>query len=99
LDIIFSPHINAFAAGAKFVLCTAMGGGASAPRRDYFKKFRITKINKMFWEELIAYFPCHDTGHTSLNDASNISSIVAHVFVTAVTFLPIRCQAKIKGYK
>jgi hypothetical protein len=32
------------------------------------------------------------------NDASNISSIVACVFVAAVTFLPSRCLATIGGY-
>jgi hypothetical protein len=53
-------------------------------------------LNKKFWEELIAYFPLYDTGHTQ-NDASN-SSIVACVFVTAVTFLPSRCLAAIGGF-
>jgi hypothetical protein len=43
------------------------------------------KSNKKFWEELIAYFPWYYTGHIE-NDASNNSSIVACVFVTAVTF-------------
>jgi hypothetical protein len=52
--------------------------------------------NKKFWEELIAYFPLYDTGHIE-NDASNNSSIVACVFVTAVTFLPSRCLATIGG--
>jgi hypothetical protein len=41
---------------------------------------------KKFWEELIAYFPKYDTGHIE-NDASKNSSIVACVFVTAVTVL------------
>jgi hypothetical protein len=54
-------------------------------------------INKKFWEELIAYFPCYDKGHIE-NDASNNSSIVACVFVTAVTFLPNRCLATIGGF-
>jgi hypothetical protein len=52
--------------------------------------------NNKFWEELIAYFPWYDTGHNE-NDASNNSFIVAYVFVTAVTFLPSRCQATIEG--
>jgi hypothetical protein len=43
--------------------------------------------NKKYWEELIAYFPWYDKGYIE-NDASNNSSIVACVFVTAVTFLP-----------
>jgi hypothetical protein len=43
-------------------------------------------FNKKFWEELIAYFPRYDTGHID-NDESNSSSIVACVFVTAVTLL------------
>jgi hypothetical protein len=51
---------------------------------------------KKFWEELIAYFPWIDTGHIE-NDASNNSSIVACVFVTAVTLLPSRCLATM-GY-
>jgi hypothetical protein len=50
--------------------------------------------NKKFWEELIAYFPWYDTGHIE-NNASNNSSIVSCVFVTAVTFLPSRCLARI----
>jgi hypothetical protein len=50
--------------------------------------------NKKFWEELIAYFPWCDAGHIE-NDAYNNSSIVACVFVTAVTFLPSRCLATI----
>jgi hypothetical protein len=49
---------------------------------------------KKFWEELIAYFPWYDTGHIE-NDASKNSSIIACVFVTAVTFLPSRCLAMI----
>jgi hypothetical protein len=53
-------------------------------------KGRRMKKYKKFWEELIAYFPSYDTGHIE-NDASNNSSIVACVFVTAVTFLPSRC--------
>jgi hypothetical protein len=54
-------------------------------------------INKKFREELIACFPWYDTGHIE-NDASNNSSIVACVFVTAVTFLSSRCLATIRGY-
>jgi hypothetical protein len=53
-------------------------------------------INKKFWEELIAYFLSYDTGHIE-NDGSSNSSIVACVFVTAVTFLPSRCIAAIGG--
>jgi hypothetical protein len=52
------------------------------------------KINKKFRKELIAYFPWYDTGHIE-NDASSNSSVVACVFVTAVTFLPGRCLATI----
>jgi hypothetical protein len=54
--------------------------------------FRI--LNKKFWEELIAYFPSYDTYNIE-KDASNNSSIVGRVFVTAVTFLPSRCLATI----
>jgi hypothetical protein len=58
---------------------------------SYFKlKF------KKFFGELIAYFHCYDTGHIE-NDGSNNSSIVACVFVTAVTLLPSRCLATIEG--
>jgi hypothetical protein len=52
--------------------------------------------HKKFWEELIGYFPRYN-GHIE-NHASNNSSIVACVFVTAVTFLPSRCLATIGGY-
>jgi hypothetical protein len=64
----------------------------------YFQStfLNFTKLN-MFWEQLIAYFPSCDTGHIE-NDASNISSIDARVFVTAVTFLPSRCLATITGF-
>jgi hypothetical protein len=57
--------------------------------------FRVSTTNKKFWEELIAYFPLYEMGHIK-NDASNNSSIVACVFVTAVTFLPSRCLATIR---
>jgi hypothetical protein len=52
---------------------------------------------KNFWEELIAYFPWYDMDRIE-SDVSNHSSIVACVFVTAVTFLPSRCLAMIGGY-
>jgi hypothetical protein len=55
---------------------------------------QLIQNNKKFWEEIIAYFPWYDTGHIE-DDASNNSSIVAFVFVTAVMFLPSRCLAKI----
>jgi hypothetical protein len=51
----------------------------------------------MFWEELIAYFPSYDTDRIE-NDVSNNSSIVACVFVAAVTFLPSRYLATIVGF-
>jgi hypothetical protein len=53
------------------------------------------EVNKKFWEELIAYFPWYDTGHIK-NEESNNSSIVACVFVTAVTLLQSRCLAMIR---
>jgi hypothetical protein len=53
--------------------------------------------NKKFWEELIAYFPWYDTDPIE-NDVSNNSSIVACVFVTAVTFLPSSCLETLGGY-
>jgi hypothetical protein len=55
------------------------------------------KENKKFWEELIAYFPWYDTDRIE-NGVSNKSSIVACVFVTAVTFLPSRCLATIGAF-
>jgi hypothetical protein len=54
----------------------------------------LAKVNKKLWEELITYFPWYDTGQIE-NDASNNSSIVACVFVTAVIFLPSCCVATI----
>jgi hypothetical protein len=39
----------------------------------------------------------YNTSHIE-NDASNNSSTVACAFVTAVTFLPSRCLAKIRGF-
>jgi hypothetical protein len=49
-------------------------------------------MNRKFWEELNAYFHWYDTGHIEN------SFIVAYVFVTAVTFLPSRCLATIRGF-
>jgi hypothetical protein len=57
----------------------------------------VNNYNKKFSEELIAYFPWYDTDRIE-NDVSNNSSIVACVFVIAVTFLPGRCLATIGGY-
>jgi hypothetical protein len=54
-------------------------------------------FNKKFCEEPISYFPWYGTGHIG-NDASKNSSIVACVFVAAVTFLPSRCLATIGGF-
>jgi hypothetical protein len=65
-------------------------------REDYDIGLRLN-FNKKFWEELIAYFPWYDTGHIR-NGASNNSSIVTCVFVTAVTFLPSRCLATTGGF-
>jgi hypothetical protein len=53
------------------------------------------KVNEKFWEERIGYFPSYDTGHIE-NAASNNSSIVTCVFVTAVTFLSNHCLATIR---
>jgi hypothetical protein len=69
----------------------------SAPSDARLIHMQIYNTNKKFWEKRIAYFPWYDTGHIE-NDASNNSSIVACVFVTAVTFLPSRCLATTRGY-
>jgi hypothetical protein len=55
---------------------------------------RKCKINKKFWEELIAYFPWYVTSHIE-NVASNKSPIVSCVFDTVVKFLPGCCLATI----
>jgi hypothetical protein len=47
-----------------------------------------------FWEELIVYFHRHDKDRVE-NHSSNITSIVACVFIAVVTFLPSRCLAAI----
>jgi hypothetical protein len=62
---------------------------------QYAFKFEL-EINKKFLEDLIAHFPWYDKSHIE-NDASNNSSIDAYVFVTAVTYLPSRCLAMIRG--
>jgi hypothetical protein len=54
-------------------------------------------VSKKFGEELIAYFPRYDTSHIE-NHAPNNSSIVACVFVTAITFVSSRCLATIRGF-
>jgi hypothetical protein len=69
----------------------------------FYEKCRQLGLNprpfkyKKFWEEPIAYFPSYDACHIE-NDASNNSSIVACVFLTAVTFLPSRWVATIGGF-
>jgi hypothetical protein len=68
-------------------------------KRYYFSyEFKIWSklLYKKFLEELIAYFSWYDTGHVE-NGASNNSSNVSCVFVTAVIFLPSRCLATIGG--
>jgi hypothetical protein len=65
-------------------------------RAKVFSLFSLF-LNKKLWEELTASFPSCDTGHIE-NDASNNSSIIACVFVTAETFLPSRCLATIRGF-
>jgi hypothetical protein len=66
-------------------------------RYRYIKPFFFWYQNEKFWEELVAYFHWYAAGHIE-NDASNNFSIVACVFVTAVTSLPSRCLATIGGY-
>jgi hypothetical protein len=53
---------------------------------------KLTTHLRLVRQKLIAYFSWYNTGNIE-NDASNNSSIVACVFVTAVTFLPSRCLA------
>jgi hypothetical protein len=45
----------------------------------------------------LAYFPLYDTGHINKGPFNN-PSIVAYVFVVAVTFLPSRFLATIGGF-
>jgi hypothetical protein len=60
-------------------------------------RFRVPIFrNKKFWEELIVYFPRYDMDGIE-DDASFSSSIVACVFVAAVTSLSSRCLATIGG--
>jgi hypothetical protein len=63
----------------------------------FLRSCSFLAINKELWEEPIAYFPWYDTSHIE-NDASNNSSIVVCIFVTAVTFLPGRCLATMEGF-
>jgi hypothetical protein len=49
---------------------------------------------KKFWKQLVAYLTWYDTNRTEDNSSTN-SSIVAHVFVAAVTCLPSRCLATV----
>jgi hypothetical protein len=59
-------------------------------------RFQVKKNNKKFWEEQIAYF--HSIQHGShRNGVSKNSSVVAHVFIAAGTYLPSRCLATIGG--
>jgi hypothetical protein len=70
----------------------------SGVSKGYAMQYSVDTYHyKKFWQELIAYFPSYDTGHIE-NDASNKSSIVACVFVAAVTFLLNRCLATIGGF-
>jgi hypothetical protein len=72
----------------KFLLCNWLA--STAKLSSPFIVWTI--INNKFWEELFTCFPWYDTGHIEI-DASNKYSIVACVFVIAVTFLPSRCLA------
>jgi hypothetical protein len=66
---------------------------------DMFREFGFISenINKKFWGQLIAYLPSYHTDRFE-NDVSSNSSIVACVFLTAVTFLPSCFLSTIRGY-
>jgi hypothetical protein len=55
------------------------------------------RVNKKFWEELIAYFYLYNTDLVE-NDESNNYFIVGYVFVAAVIFLPSRCLVVVVGF-
>jgi hypothetical protein len=69
---------------------------ASYDSQGYGGGIRSCLHTGYFWEELIACVPLYDTDSIE-NDASNSSSIVACVFVSAVKFLPSRCLTAIEG--
>jgi hypothetical protein len=71
-------------------------GWYNRPTGDRRTKWTQCHPTKKFWEELIVYFPWHDTDPTE-NAASN-NSVVACVFIAAVTFLPSFCLATIGRY-
>jgi hypothetical protein len=52
-------------------------------------------LKQKVWGELISCFPLIQQGSEEKNYASNNSTIVACLFVVAVTFLPSRCQATV----
>jgi hypothetical protein len=56
--------------------------------------------NRKFWEELIAYFLSCDTDRTE-NDITSNSSIIACVFITAVTFFtePLPSKDRMDFYR
>jgi hypothetical protein len=56
----------------------------------------MIKWNNNFWEEIIAYFPRHDTVYIE-KDGPNSYSIIACVFFAGVSFIPSSCLAAI-GY-
>jgi hypothetical protein len=53
--------------------------------------------NMKFWEQLIGFFPWNDMDHNRKNTSKN-SSILACVFVAAVTILRHWCLAAIRGF-
>jgi hypothetical protein len=64
--------------------------GIYLPPLDFGGKI---ELNRKLWEELLVHFPWYDTDLIENNASKN--SIVAWVFVAAVTFLPSRCLATI----
>jgi hypothetical protein len=50
--------------------------GGSAKHRPSPSDFwgEKSKFNKKFWEELIAYFPRYDMGHTEIDALGNVSA-------------------------
>jgi hypothetical protein len=79
-----------------YMLTLATGNNKRSWQRNKILRLKYL-LSKKFWEELMANFPWYDTGHIE-TDESNNSSIVACVFVTAVTFLPSRSLATIGGF-
>jgi hypothetical protein len=87
------------------VACRLPGRGAPRPVKACQRNKHSNELsrdmpryclkNRKLWGKNNRIFPSDTTLTLIENDASNASSVVAYVFVAAITYLPSRCVASI----